>query len=121
MPDEAWLQLSKYSAKLGIALHVDFFGARSLKLAEDIGASAIKLHCTDIANLGLLVEVALSPIPKVLLGAGGAWSDEIENAVSVLKNKKVVVLLGFQGYPTPTVTCPLETYHRLGSSPVLQG
>jgi N,N'-diacetyllegionaminate synthase len=104
MADEVWMGLSKYATELGITLQVDIFGSRSLKLAETIGASAVKLHGTDIANLGLLAEVACSAVPKVLLGAGGAWSGEIEQAVSALHNKEVVVLLGFQGYPTPTET-----------------
>lgn len=102
MADEVWMGLSKYATQLGITLQVDIFGARSLKLAEAIGASAVKLHGTDIANLGLLAEVACSKVPKVLLGAGGAWSREIERAVTELKGKELVVLLGFQGYPTPT-------------------
>ncbi len=102
MADEVWIGLSKYAAELGITLQVDIFGSRSLKLAEAIGVSAVKLHGTDIANLGLLAEVSSSAVPKVLLGAGGAWSGEIEQAVASLHNKEVVVLLGFQGYPTPT-------------------
>lgn len=104
MKDDVWLGLSTYAKELGITLQVDIFGSRSLELAQTIGASAIKLHGTDIANLGLLAEVAKSAIPKVLLGAGGAWSGEIEHAVTALQNKDVVVLLGFQGYPTPTET-----------------
>lgn len=104
MADDVWMGLSKYATELGITLQVDIFGSRSLKLAETIGASAVKLHGTDIANLGLLAEVARSAVPKVLLGAGGAWSSEIEHAVAALQNKEVVVLLGFQGYPTPTET-----------------
>jgi sialic acid synthase SpsE len=104
MADEVWMELSTYAKELGITLQVDIFGSRSLELAETIGASGVKLHGTDIANLGLLAEVARSSVPKVLLGAGGAWYGEIEHAVSALKNKEVVVLLGFQGYPTPTET-----------------
>lgn len=104
MADNVWMGLSKYAAELGITLQVDIFGSRSLKLAQVIGASAIKLHGTDIANHGLLAEVARSTVPKVLLGAGGARSDEIAHAVAALPNKEVVVLLGFQGYPTPTET-----------------
>lgn len=104
MTDDVWVGLSKYAMELGITLQVDIFGVRSLKLAETIGASAVKLHGTDIANLGLLSDVARSEVPKVLLGAGGAWLGEIEQALAALQNKEVVVLLGFQGYPTPTET-----------------
>lgn len=100
MPDEVWEGLAAFGAELGVQLHLDIFGARSLRLAERLGVAAVKLHGTDIANVGLLREVADSSVPRVLLGAGGAYSKEIERAIDILSGKKVVVLLGFQGYPT---------------------
>jgi sialic acid synthase SpsE len=101
MSDEVWRGLADYAEELNIELHVDIFGERSLKLAEKIGANTIKLHGTDIANLGLLNHVKNSSIKKVLLGAGGAYFSEVNQAVSILSGKEVVILLGFQGYPTP--------------------
>lgn len=104
MPDEVWKGLATLARELDIQLHADIFGARSLQLAERIGVGAVKLHGTDIANMGLLKDVANSPVQKVLLGAGGAYFDEIQRAINTLPNKDVVVLLGFQGYPTPNET-----------------
>jgi N,N'-diacetyllegionaminate synthase len=104
MPDDVWSGLSSYAKELNIELHLDIFGSRSLHLAERIGAQAVKLHGTDIANIGLLEEVGRSSVTKVFLGAGGAHRTEIEEALSRLPSKEIVVLLGFQGYPTPTET-----------------
>ena len=101
MPDEVWQDLSAYASELGIQLHLDIFGSRSLELAGRIGAGAIKLHATDLANVGLLGEVARSRAPRVLLGAGGAHAGELEEALRILGSKPVVILLGFQSYPTP--------------------
>lgn len=101
MPDEVWEGLSTYSAELGIQLHVDIFGVRSLKLAEHIRVAAVKLHGTDIANIALLNEVSKSSIKKVFLGSGGAYYSELRKALEILSEKDVIVLLGFQGYPTP--------------------
>lgn len=101
MSDEVWRGLAGYAKELNIELHLDIFGERSLKLAEKIGVNAIKLHGTDIANLGLLNHVKNSSIKKVLLGAGGAYFSEVNQAVSILSGKEVVILIGFQGYPTP--------------------
>ena len=102
MADEVWAGLATYAAELGIQLYLDIFGSRSLQLAERIGAGALKLHGTDIANIGFLTEVANSSVQKVLLGAGGAYHSEIKQAIEILLTKDVVLLLGFQGYPTPT-------------------
>lgn len=104
MDDAVWESLAVYSKELGIKLYVDIFGEKSLELSEKVGIETIKLHGTDIANIGLLDKVARSTIPKVILGAGGAYRAELIKAIEILsaKGKQIIVLLGFQGYPTPT-------------------
>lgn len=101
MSDEKWRELYEYAKSLGINLYLDIFGEKSLKLCEDLGVTTIKLHGTDITNLGLLELVAKSKIQNVLLGAGGALLSEIKIALSKLSNKNVIIFLGYQGYPTP--------------------
>lgn len=113
MADEVWKGLARYAAELGIQLHVDIFGTRSLQLAEQIGVAAVKLHGTDIANIGLLNEVANSSVQKVLLGAGGAYFSELQQAIDILSDKDVTVLLGFQGYPTPNESNQIDRVRLL--------
>lgn len=101
MKDEEWIELFRFAGSVGLQLYVDIFGARSLRLAERMGVQMVKLHGTDIANQGLLGQVSRSAVPRVLLGAGGAYRGEIKTAVDFLAGKDIVILLGFQGYPTP--------------------
>lgn len=101
MNDEVWAAVADEARALGIALQFDIFGERSLALAVRVGAGAVKLHPTDLANTGLLEAVAASGAPRVILGAGGSYRDEIDEACRILAGKPVVVLLGFQSYPTP--------------------
>jgi sialic acid synthase SpsE len=101
MSDQTWQSLAARSNELNVELHLDVFGPRSLALADSIGAQAIKIHGTDMGNIGLLKEVARSGIKEVMLGAGGGFLPEISQAIELLAEKKIVVLLGFQGYPTP--------------------
>lgn len=101
MPDDVWSSLAECATELDIRLQVDIFGTRSLALAEKIGVAAVKIHGTDIANVGLLNQVARSAVNRVLLGAGGAYLSELQRAIEILAAKEVVVLLGFQAYPTP--------------------
>lgn len=102
MADAVWIGLVDYAVELNIELHLDVFGSKSLNLAEQIGVKTIKLHGTDISNIGLLNLVSQSSIPNILLGAGGAHASELKTALEILQNKKVCVFAGFQGYPTPT-------------------
>ncbi len=101
MSDDVWEGLGRYASELKIQLHLDIFGARSLRVAERAGAAAVKIHPTDVANVGLLEEVARSLAPRVLLGAGGTPASDLQRALEILSAKPVVVLLGFQTYPTP--------------------
>lgn len=102
LPIDAWQDLVHLALDLGIELQLDIFGIQSLHLSEQIGVKTIKLHGTDIANVGLLHEVAKSSIENVLLGAGGAYLTELDMALEILSTKQVIILLGFQGYPTLT-------------------
>ena len=36
----------------------------------------------------------------IFLGIGGAYLAEIKEAVKFLKNKKIILFIGFQSYPT---------------------
>lgn len=102
MPDDAWRDLAARAREASMAFEVDVFGRRSLALAEAIGAQAVKVHSTDMGNPGLLAAIAESSIAEVLLSTGGCTPPEIHSALEMLAAKSVVLLLGFQGYPTPT-------------------
>ncbi|MGH8616801.1 MAG: N-acetylneuraminate synthase family protein [Burkholderiales bacterium] len=101
MADEVWHGLADYARKQNIGLMLDVFGSRSLALAISVGATAVKIHSTDMSNMGLLEEVAASSAPLVLLSTGGCTRDEIAEAFAVVAAKNVVLLHGYQGYPTP--------------------
>lgn len=102
MADDEWMGVAESAAEFKVQLYLDVFGERSLAMAERLDVPSIKIHGTDIANLGFLEVIARSAVPRVLLGAGGATWDEIASALEVLEGKHVVVLLGFQSYPTQT-------------------
>jgi N,N'-diacetyllegionaminate synthase len=101
MADTVWRDLADYAQQQKIALMLDVFGPRSLALAIDIGAAAVKIHSTDMSNIGLLRHVAASSAPLVLLSTGGCVRDEIVEALGTFAAKPVVLLHGYQGYPTP--------------------
>lgn len=101
MPDDAWATLVRDANDQNVQIEFDVFGSKSLKLAADLGCPSVKLHGTDISNLGFLEEVNASSVQTVALGAGGAHRSEIDTALDKLSGKNVVIMLGFQGYPTP--------------------
>lgn len=102
MPDQAWVELAAHARRCSIALELDVFGPRSLALAEALAVRAVKVHSTDMGNPALLQAVAESGIEEVLLSTAGCSVEEIQHALRMLARKRVVLLHGFQGYPTPT-------------------
>lgn len=100
MEDQAWCDIKTVCDEFGIELILDVFGETGLKLAEKIEVKSIKLHATDINNIGFLKSLAKSSINRIMLGAGGAHGKEILNAIKVLGDKEIVLFHGFQGYPT---------------------
>ncbi len=101
LSDDVWSSAASRAKDKDIELILDVFGARSLLLAETLGVKTIKIHSTDMANIDFLNQVAKSSAPNVLLSCGGCKRNEIERAKDIMSGKSVVLLFGFQGYPTP--------------------
>lgn len=100
MRDRDWQEIVDRCRTRGIRLYFDVFGLRSLDLACRLGADGVKLHSTDVFNYELIGKIASSPMRRVILSAGGALDQEVDEALALLKNKSIVVMHGFQGYPT---------------------
>lgn len=102
MTNKSWMILVNQAKNLNLKIYFDIFGERSLELASQLNVSGIKIHPTDIANNYLLDLVNQSSINKIFLGIGGATLEEISTAVNMLLTKEIILILGFQGYPTMT-------------------
>jgi len=100
MADSDWMEVKHLCDELNVDLIFDVVGETGLSLAQEMGIKTIKLHATDINNDAFLTKIADSDIGRVMLGAGGAFSNEIEHALKILECKEVVLFHGFQGYPT---------------------
>jgi len=100
MSDSDWSEIKATCDSQGIELILDIFGPQGLALAEKIEIKTVKLHATDINNIGFLSSISKSHIARIMLGAGGAFCSEILDALEILQSKEVILFHGFQGYPT---------------------
>ena len=101
MSDDDWADIKNVCDEYHIELILDVFGSTSLSLAEKLGVETVKLHATDINNIGFLEKLARSSVKRIMVGAGGAYLDEIKSALEIISMKQVILFHGFQGYPTP--------------------
>jgi sialic acid synthase SpsE len=101
LPQERWRIVGERARELEVELLLDIFGRQGLELAESVGAAAVKVHSSDMLNDELLRDIGASAVPEVLLSAGGTTYDEIRDAIALLPEKEITLVLGFQAYPTP--------------------
>ncbi len=95
-----WKKIRNIAKSKNIKFYLDIFGKNTLKIAESLCADGIKIHPTDIDNIDLLKNIRKSKIKKIFLGIGGAYLTEIKKAIRFLNNKKIILLIGYQSYPT---------------------
>jgi N,N'-diacetyllegionaminate synthase len=100
MTDLEWREVRNYSKKKKIKFYLEIFGSKSLHVSKKLHVDGIKIHPTDLDNYVLLKLIRKTSIKKIFLGIGGAYLEEIKKSIKILSNKKIILLMGFQGYPT---------------------
>ena len=113
MDEASWRSIAETASAAGVGLYFDIFGDASLAIAEALPIRGIKIHSTDVANLPLLESIARSGVRRVLLSAGGTFAAELRRAVDILRDKDLVLLHGFQGYPTRNEDNMIARIHDL--------
>ena len=99
-----WLkELSEYCKKIGIDFFSSPYDIEAVKLLEEIDSPAYKIGSGEIDNLEFLEYVAHLGKP-IILSCGATTLEEIENAVSVIRNTgndQIVLLQCVTNYPSP--------------------
>jgi len=113
---ETWKYIFAKVKKMKIKVYADIFGLKAYKTAVENGVNGFKLHSSDISNTKLLGKVSCSE-KKVFLATGGSTVLEIRYALDhVLKRNKpseVILLHGFQSYPTEIKDSVLSRLSKL--------
>lgn len=102
LTEDEWGEIIRYAKKFDWEILADVFDERSCDLMDNLGAAAFKIHSTDLSNPYLISYVAKNHKP-ILLGVGGATLEEIRGAANIIKsagNDDIILIHGFQSYPT---------------------
>jgi len=102
MSDDQWAVLVADARGRGLYVLADVFGAESAALMQRLGVDGFKIHSSDTVNRALIRQVAAYGKP-VFLSCGGSRQIEIREAVALIRqmgNEQIVLLHGFQNYPT---------------------
>lgn len=96
-----WLKIGRISKKYGLKIFADVFGLKSAKIAAKMQVDGYKIHSSDISNKEL-IEFLRKQKKIILISSAGSKLIEIEKIITVFleSKQKIVLLHGFQGYPT---------------------
>ena len=100
--DQQWRELLALATQARVPVLADVFDSYSIPLLVDLGVAGLKIHATDTCHQSLICEVAQARLP-VLLSAGGAFEEELAEAIRLLETHGpclVVLMHGYQAYPT---------------------
>jgi len=74
----------------------------AIKYASIFKPEYIELHstCLNVPTLQNTVLDKLSEDTKIVIGVGGSTLKEIDRAIKTFENRKIILMFGFQNYPT---------------------
>jgi N,N'-diacetyllegionaminate synthase len=117
MSTEAWSELVAYAHQYNMVVMSDVFGIDSANQMIAAGVDGFKIHAADVANTELLRKVASTGLPIMLSTGGSTWIETSE-ALSVLRGagkNKIILMHGFQSYPTKLTDSSLRRIPQLRS------
>ncbi|MFO0752755.1 MAG: N-acetylneuraminate synthase family protein [Thermodesulfovibrionales bacterium] len=97
--DAQWKSLIAAAHDRGLLFFADLFYEEAVEELLALGIDAAKIHSTDTANPRMLRALQGKDLP-VLLSAGGSTPEEIAHACASLAPAGIVLMHGFQGFPT---------------------
>ena len=89
------LKNRKYVKKI----YADVFGVDALKFAIKSNLDGIKIHSSDLSNIKILKQLKKYK-KKIFISCGGSNLIELKNTIKFLENKNIILMHGFQSYPT---------------------
>ncbi len=101
MKTSEWSNLISFAKSKRLKVFVDIFGIKSIKEFSKFKIDGYKIHSADVTNPLILNHFSNETIP-VLLSVAGSLPNEIDNALKLLNKtpKEIILMHGFQGYPT---------------------
>lgn len=93
-------ELKNYARKIGIIFFSSPFSIKAFNLLNDLGVEFIKIPSGEVNNLPLLEKISKKK-KTIFLSTGMSSWKEIDKAVSILKNNKLIIMQCTSMYPCP--------------------
>ncbi|WKZ71064.1 MAG: N-acetylneuraminate synthase family protein [Melioribacteraceae bacterium] len=92
-----------------------FNDKKSVDFGMKFNPYLIEVHSTCLNDIHLLEHIRnnISKTQKIVLGVGGSTLYEIENAIEILQSKNIILMFGFQNYPTEYANINLRKVKKI--------
>lgn len=99
---DQWHEIIEQSRLSDKELMFLFNDAKAVEFGMQYNPTYVEIHSVCLNDINLLdaLKQHLTRETKVVLGVGGTSLYEIENAVNILQHQNIVLMFGFQNYPT---------------------
>jgi sialic acid synthase SpsE len=99
---EQWSELVEIVRHNGKQIMLLLNDNEAIKFGLSFSPEYVEIHSTCLNDVFMLDELkrGLHQSTKVVLGVGGTSIDEIDHAINYLKHSKMLLMFGFQNYPT---------------------
>ena len=97
-----WTEIFEIVADNGKQLMLLFNDKKAIDFGIKYQPELVEIHSVCLNDINLLYHLkdSINKDTKVVLGVGGSELNEIENAISIINSKNIILMHGFQNYPT---------------------
>ncbi|MBE0471565.1 MAG: N-acetylneuraminate synthase family protein [Methyloprofundus sp.] len=107
-----WVEVLSYTKKQGLDIVLMPLDIEALKLVELFDVKYIEVHSVSFNDLKLLTSIKGVKLPLVF-GVGGRTAEEIDRVVKQYNDRNVVLMVGYQSFPSELVDIKLERISAL--------
>ena len=114
---ECWEELIGIVRKNNKELMLLLNDTKAVEFATQFNPEMVEIHsvCLNVPRLQRAVIENIDSKAKVVIGIGGCSLDEINKAVQFFLNREVVLMFGFQNYPTKYEDVNLRKIRKIQS------
>lgn len=99
---DQWIKLADIARENNKELMLLLNDIDAINFGISLNPEYIEIHSVCLNDIFLLQELKknISKKTKIVLGVGGSDISEIQQAINYLDNKNIILMFGFQNYPT---------------------
>ena len=114
---ECWEELIGIVRKNNKELMLLLNDTKAVEFATQFNPEMVEIHsvCLNVPRLQRAVFENIDSKTKVVIGIGGCSLDEINKAVQFFLNREIVLMFGFQNYPTKYEDVNLRKIRKIQS------